>query len=759
MNERAPRALRARLALGAVALATLTARSTHAYGGATGAADPKPATALTLTAAPIFGAEAATGGWTELVLHIDNVSGVAQKGTLELAMVATGSGGASEPTARVPFSVAAGENARVKVPTPAFAVDVPLLTVTAFAERGAKLATASITLNGTRGPLLVDVHQPSRIGVALRGWPIKATWSPSGGGYASSALTVGAPAYDRATGDPVLPDYAAAYASVTALLMSSETLLALDEPAREALEAWVVAGGTLAVCPSRPEDLRAPALATLTGGPIRNAPPEASWLALPVLERPASAAEIGAPPEPGDGEGASAPEAPGGPIQYMPPSPSPVQAPAQAPLQAPRQGASPAPRPSAIGPTAAVRAHLRGYAGGALEPSAFGASAPHGHGEVHLLAFDPSAGPEAEDPWVQSRVVELVARAWDHRARLAFPHGGADQGGGGDDAIRRALDPNENFRAGLAFSAILLVAYAIVVGPVTFRRASRRAGERAGGRFAPLVHLKWIPLWSAATFAAIVVAGLATKGWRGRARHLSLVELHGGSARGTARHFRGFFASEAGALAVAGAGRSSVLETAPIDDARSSRGVRSFDRGGVILTGLASLPWQTVVVREDTLETLGHGVSFAQAQGDAYAVTNRTGYTLKDVVLHVPGDALRYLTTLDDGETREVSTARALGAGAASLAPQRTETAGSMKVHPLGARDVESMLGGRDGERLRVAWEPLEAAAGDAVDWWPGDEPALLAEIIGVPKPARDSGLAVESARVLLRVVGKGGAP
>jgi hypothetical protein len=68
-------------------------------------------------------------------------------------------------------------------------------------------------------------------------------------------------------------------------------------------------------------------------------------------------------------------------------------------------------------------------------------------------------------------------------------------------------------------------------------------------------------------------------------------------------------------------------------------------------------------------------------------------------------------------------------------------------------------MGGRDGERVGNAWEPLETAAGDAIDWWPADDPALVAEVVGLPMASEDSGLRLARVRTLLRVVGAGGAP
>ena len=85
------------------------------------------------------------------------------------------------------------------------------------------------------------------------------------------------------------------------------------------------------------------------------------------------------------------------------------------------------------------------------------------------------AGPEVRRPY---GVVELIDRAWDRRAAVIFPAGANPRnatiayygyGPGRTDEVRRALDPNENFRPALGFAAILLVLYSVFVGPVNFQ--------------------------------------------------------------------------------------------------------------------------------------------------------------------------------------------------------------------------------------------------------------------------------------------------
>src|SRR5262249_30374111 len=149
--------------------------------------------------------------------------------------------------------------------------------------------------------------------------------------------------------------------------------------------------------------------------------------------------------------------------------------------------------------------------------------AAYGLGEVHLLAFDPTTQPGIDDKWVHGRIVELVSKSWDRRAAQVFPHGSGDRRMVDLKEGRRALDPNENFRPALGVAAILLVLYSIAAGPLTFIRATKK------GR--PLDPLVWAPACAAIAFGLIVLIGLAGKGWRGRARHIALVEAGAGMSR------------------------------------------------------------------------------------------------------------------------------------------------------------------------------------------------------------------------------------
>lgn len=703
---------------------------------------PEPSTktpTLTVRAAPLFGNEAAVGdGWSEVAVNLDNTGATAKKGSIELV---TGLpwDHQHEFTTRAPFNVPPARSVVVKLPTHGFGAQAPTITLTVKDEAGAKITTVSVPTNGASNPLLVDVDNPSRLSVVMRSWPIPTLYSPgtyygTGGGGSHATLTVGTATIDRSTGDPILPDRAAGYAAVTVFLIHSDALAKLDAVALDAIVSWVMSGGTVAIIPSRPEDLRSPMMASLVGGAVTVTPPPPVLMSLPSTAKPPPPGLFPADPleEPAtpfdDPDHGSAPlkfESEHGANPFIPI----------------RTGTQRSPK---LGPTADVRAKLAGYAGGNLAPTIFGASAPYGLGEVHLLAFDPSATPMLDDPWVHARIVDLVAHAWERRSTIVMQHAGMERTN--LDDVRRALDPNENFRPALGIAAILLVLYSIIAGPLTFMRAAKT--------HKPLSPLKWAPIWSAVTFGVIVLVGFAGKGWRGRARHLALVEAGAGMGRGSITRFRGFFTSETRSLTVASMDRSSVLQLATTDSIVHDLSALRLDRNGVTLENITSLPWQTVVIREDGFADLKGGVSVITASDGSVDVVNHTGTALKDVLVYAPKEGVHYFAAVKDGEKIHGADGRSVISGAT----RPTSTAGAMTVHPFGSAVLAAGLGGPVADDLVRVWQPLESATGDSVDWWPDATPVVIGEMEGGEHTLRDSGLVVEHDRLLFRVVGRGGA-
>ncbi|MEO8875464.1 MAG: hypothetical protein ABI461_07755, partial [Polyangiaceae bacterium] len=582
---------------------------------------------------------------------------------------------------------------------------------------------------------------------SMRNWPLSLDWVPMGapgftyggaGGIGrTTALSIGAPSFDRATGDPILPEHPAGYSAATVVLIHSDALARLDAAALQSLADWVIAGGTLAVVPSRADDLRNGSLSAFIGGTAVTTPPAPVLLTLPTTPRPASAGSLGTPPIDDD----SPP-----PIRYDLPAAKqavnpfiPISLTAVPPIRPVRS------MTAGRGPSPAIRASLTGYSGGNLTPSVFGASAAYGLGEVHLLAFDPSVAPLVDDPWVQSRIVDLVTHAWDRRSLSAIQLGAGQTNTGDIDAIRRALDPNENFRPALAIAAILLILYSIISGPVIFMQATKRSR--------PLAPLKWAPIASAVMFTTLVVVGLAGKGWRGRARHVALVEIGAGVSRGAVRRFRGFFTSDTRKLAIGATSTESVLSVTSSDSTDKSE--LSVDRSGMTIENVTSLPWQTIVAREDGMIDLKGGISIIGNPDGSIDVANHSGRELDDLLIYAPKDGVHYVASLKDG-ARVNSATGVLLVGTLS---RHVSSAATMIVHTLDASTLGAALASKTQKHINETWSPIEQAVGESIDWLPDDVPSVMAEIKGGEGVKRDSGLTVEHDLLLVRVVGRGGAP
>ncbi len=723
----------------ALVLAATTASDLRAATpSASASASPAASRHVSVEASPVFGVDASTGdGWVEVVTRVDNAGAVAVKGTLEVSTGHPGSFGATHEgrfQARAPFNVPAHTSIIVHVPVAAGRLLGPL-EVSANADDGALLSETSLTFPTTSSPMLVDVDQPSRLAVVLRGWPMAPAWSPARGGYgsgASSPLGVGVPAVDSTTGDPVLPERAAAYSAATVVVLPSDRLAHLQGAQLTALVGWVLSGGTVAVFPTRPEDLRAGLLTTLAGGPITTTAPPPLMMTLPKAARIAPPPTLGGPTNPPSWAPTPEPEDDGGatPIGFFIPVRTTPLGPA-----------------AGLGPSAALRPKVVGYAGGNLHPSAFGATAPYGMGQVHVLGFDPTSSPALEDGWMHGRMLDMIADAWDRRALVAFPQGAGDDRSYSTFEVQRALDPNQNFRPALGIAALLLVIYSVVAGPLTFLRARSRSR--------PLDPFVWTPVASAACFGAVVLVGLAGKGWSGRARHLTLVEAGAGMSRGTAHRFRGLFASQTRAMRVRGSDATSVLAMLTSDSRDQREPVLRLDKDGASLEDLTSLPWQTIVVSEDGFADVGAGLSVRSKADGSVVVTNHTGRKLKDLVVWAPQTDASWFASLDDGASLVSTAGRTLFVPGA----RSTITAGTRAVHPLDPSKFQAVLGGAPAEDMTSAWTALTAAAGTSVDFWPDDVPVVIGEIVGGEGAHADAGLRVESDRLMFRVVGEGGAP
>ena len=650
---------------------------------------------------PVLGAGTPTSpGWFSVAVHLSNSGDAQIAGTLELSSELSYAPATAHVVTRAPFGVAGKGRVTLMLPTHGFTGSLPALRLRALDPHGNVLADVELPDPRPYGPFLFDLDVPSRIAPSLRGQGVIATRARSVRYGAYPTLSVSTPDVNPATGDPVLPERAAGYASATVVLAKSEQIAALKGPELRALGDWVLAGGALAVVVTRPEDLHRPPLTDMLGGDVQTGAPPASLEAekdFLVVPHPSAA-----PPYTyrGPGTGATA-------HKLLPPSPD-------------------------------VANTLVGYRGGNLHPSPWGASASYGLGEVHLLAFDATRAPSVTDEWVQLEMVELVTHAFNRGNVVALPSAQTALDRPGVRAVKKVLDPNEGSRWAVAVSALLLLLYAAGAGPLNFYLASRR------GR--PLRALLHLPMWAAGAFGAVVVLGVAAKGVRGRARHLTLVEAGAGMSRGAATRFRGFYSASSGQLTVRATQRGAVLDVAGRTDDTSREVV--VDRDGARIEHFQAKPWQTVVVREDGSIDLGGGVSIVRTGHDV-EVKNRTARDLLAVLLKLPGLGVMSFPRIADGHSVLASKGRPVPVSIGHSRPT-----GPSMTHGLDADlfDLDKTADGAD-----EAWQALETLADTDTDWWPPDVPVLLGQLAGGEGRTSDSGLRLDRDRVLVRVVGYGG--
>jgi hypothetical protein len=644
--------------------------------------------AVTLSAAPILGNDAPTdSGWYTYVVRLENPDAIPVEGSLRLL-------DRGVAVSAVPFAL--GPRGTASVELTWHDVFATTLQVEARSGSGEKLHAIPLDTPRPLEPFVVDLGVPSRIAAGLSGTPLAIGFNPpTTVPMSAPMMSVATPFVEGRSGDLVLPTRAGGYSSATLVLAPSERLASLPEDQLGALCDWVIAGGSLAISVTRPEDLRSEPLATLAGGLVTRVP---------------------APPEVL------------GSRVFLTASPS-----------LGRPGAPPRIGPRTLAPDEPVLAALDGYTGGNLRPVRWGAAASYGLGEVHLLAYDLTSTAVTEDEWVRASTAELVRHAWDRRAHLALPRSNL----GNDDtratAVRRLLDPNEQGRWAIVASTVLLIVYAVAGGPFIFWRARRQNR--------PLAVLWQLPLLSMLVMLLVVGTGVAAKGVRGRAHHLTFVDAGAGMSRGATMRLRAFYTASASQLTIPALDAGSLLDVVGEGASR----ILVADRDGPRLERVVTRPWETTLVQEDGFMKLGGGISLTDIGGDV-RVTNRVARNLLGVLVAAPGRPPRYFPRIADGQSVHASEGAELRTAVAAPV-----AAGSGLLHPLETHRMIAELE-QASRGLGAAWTAIESLA-QHVDWWPEDAPVLLAQLEGGEGHATDAGLVLETDRVLVRVVGFGGAP
>jgi hypothetical protein len=686
-----PRFVRWLLALCAFCLLGLGGPNAHAQ------------SALSLDAAPVLGPSSpSVDGWGQLYLRLENSGDQPLSGFLELHSEPTSRGALrSLPKARAlsraPFAIAGKSRVSLLLPSHGLVARMGEAKVLAVDANGNELCSDRLAPARMLDPLLFDLSEPSRIAVALSGAALPTRRRSLSYALGDGTLSITTPQRNPTTGELVLPDLAAGYASATLVLASGRALSTLSPAARDALFSWLLSGGALAVVLDRPEDVHSPWLEALAGGRVA---------------RTAVAHQLGQIATfavRADGAGKAAPSG----------EPRLVMQTAQ--------------------PSAELAATFSGLSGANLRVTPWGEGASYGLGEVHFLAFNPDSELGANDAWARLKLVDLIRHAWERANVVALPHGEASLDDSRISGVRRVLDPNESTRWTVVVSALLLLIYAALAGPLNFFLAQRR------GR--PLRALLYLPIWAGLALVGIVVLGILGKGVVGRARHLTLIEAGAGMARAAVTRFRGLYGSAADDLTVRAA-RGGVLDVIGEPDEISRDLV--VDRDGVRLEKLREKPWEVQVVREDGFTNLGAGVSLLPSESGAISIKNRCARDLLSVIVKAPGRGLAYFPKIADGQTVRVDSGRWLG----HFAP----TPSASGAHPLSVDSFRSDID-EHAKGMATAWEALETLAGNDVDWWPDDVPVLLAEVEGGEGKTQDSGLRLDVDRVLVRVIGYGGVP
>lgn len=359
----------------------------------------------------------------------------------------------------------------------------------------------------------------------------------------------------------------------------------------------------------------------------------------------------------------------------------------------------------------------------------------HGLGQTWLLRRDPWA--KTFDPKSPRSIYGLWSHAAKHRANVLSLPAGSGVRWYDEDRVRKFLDPNHGFRPSLGIAAVLVVAYALLVGPFAFARA------RKSGR--PLDVLRMTPVMALVLFAVLVGLGKIGKGFKGRARRLSVVEVAGGSSSATSTTLHAFYVADPSIVDVVAA---RPIDTVHVVEPTVDGDPIELDRGSIAVRAVRAHPWQTIVVAEEGQKSLP-GSIVLEGNGPSLSLTNKTTWTLEHVVLHPETTAVaparsRYFASVPPGAT----------------VVARDGIAVDRRIRPFGmhAAGVDPLVAPKDPSADAI--DAVEAL----VTSWPGattitpipfDVP--MATALVRTEGGTASGLKVEREAMLIRVLGLGG--
>jgi hypothetical protein len=382
------------------------------------------------------------------------------------------------------------------------------------------------------------------------------------------------------------------------------------------------------------------------------------------------------------------------------------------------------------------------FAGGRLvrdeESLDRGEVAQTGLGETWLLRHNPwASGVDAKSGKI---VYDLWRKATARRLRLVAPPTGLGVRWYDDDSVRAVLDPSAESKPSLGVAALLVVLYALFVGPLAFGRA-RKLGK-------PLTVLRITPLLSLGLFVALIGLGKLGTGFRGRVRRLAMVDVAGGSTRGAAASLHAFYVGDPASIELAA---RRPIDGVHVLEPTADNAAVEIDRDGVAVRNVRAHPWQPVVIQEETAFDVPGGVVL-EGSGGSLTLINKTPWALRHVILHPSyiGAPTRshYFASVPPGGTVVARDGIAVDR---SITPRSTGGA-STAGEPWAAKDVA-----RQKQSLDAIATLIDTSVGGSLRALPGDVP-VATMLVELPSPSqKESGYKIERETLFLRVIGLGG--
>lgn len=242
-----------RLSLAALALAALLAPGLAL-------AQPPPRPPVALAAEGVFGNPALIGdGYDAIVVRAQNTTSATIRGHVEVSVRQWQQ---PEQVVEVPLDLPGGE-LRSAIAT-VFVSDSAGIEVRYVAEGGGTITSTSLAASyGQNALALVVLADPPRLRGALLDLTTNVrapSWGYGGGGTTASGVPLGVVSFDARTGDPVMPDSALGWSSVSVLAVSAPALGRVGQDELDALSGWVHAGGRVVVFPRTDADFAIPFL-------------------------------------------------------------------------------------------------------------------------------------------------------------------------------------------------------------------------------------------------------------------------------------------------------------------------------------------------------------------------------------------------------------------------------------------------------------------------------------------------------------------